>query len=72
MSLVAIGVVGITSYKITQVQFEDLVVSRAMEGFVRHVTEYYVRYGSWENARNSEHFLEFGARMRQLQNRSAE
>jgi hypothetical protein len=69
MSFVAIGVVGITSYRITQVQFEDLVVSRAMEGFVKNITEYYVRYGSWENARNAEHFLDFAARNRLLPNR---
>ncbi|MGK0298554.1 MAG: two-component system cell cycle response regulator [Gammaproteobacteria bacterium] len=70
MSFVAIGVVGITSYKITQVQFEDLVVSRAMERFVKNITEYYVRYGSWENARNAEHYLDFDARTRRLLNSS--
>jgi hypothetical protein len=64
MSFVAIGVVGITANLITQVRFEDLVVSRAMEEFTSQVKEYYITYGSWDAARDSEHFLEFSRRNR--------
>jgi diguanylate cyclase (GGDEF)-like protein len=64
MSFVAIAVVGLTSRWVMLRRFDDLVVERAMEGFVGEIAEYYEAYGSFEAAREAEPFSEFVRRAR--------
>lgn len=64
MSFVAIAVVGTTARFVTLQRFDRLVIDRAFEGFERELAGYYRTYGSWEEARASEEFLDFVVRTR--------
>jgi two-component system cell cycle response regulator len=64
MSFIAIAVVGVTSRWLVLRRVDDLVVERALEGFVQEAANYYETYGSWQKAREAEPYLVFSRRNR--------
>jgi len=62
MSFVAISVVGLTARSVMFTRFDEFVVDRAVEGFMREVVAYHQAYGSWEAAAAAEPFFEFRRR----------
>lgn len=58
-SLVVIVVVGFVARYVMLNQFNSVVVSRAIEGFMAEAAEYYLTYGSWEEATRQQSFVEY-------------
>jgi diguanylate cyclase (GGDEF)-like protein len=65
MGLAAISFVGLTARTVMLTRFDEFVVDRAVEGFLRQAEEYYREYGSWEAAAASESFFDFTRRTAQ-------
>ncbi len=64
MSVLVIAVLGFGSRWLIQAEFDELVETRAMGGFMNEIADYYRTYGSWEEAGKKESFLEFLDRTR--------
>ena len=64
MSFAAIAVIGIVSRTLALERFDRLVVGRSFTRFETEITDYYLSYGSWKEARNREDFIDFVRRTR--------
>lgn len=58
-SLVVIVVVGTVARAVVNNQFNNVVVNRAIEGFMVEAAEYYLAFGSWEEARQQQSFIDY-------------
>lgn len=65
-SLIVIVVVGTVARLVMLNQFNNVVVSRAIDGFIEDAAAYYTTYGSWEAGSQQQSFLEFIDGRRQL------
>lgn len=59
LSLISFALGGFNTRSILLDSFENVMVARSADGFVRDVLDYYREHGSWELAGNAEEFYEF-------------